>query len=154
MEWSHIVFLKFSVLFHWLCCRRLPLESQKTLVCSLYIYCIHLCTYIQCMNESFAFLQFSVRKGWFNSPLLSPALLQSTDCQLQAAGVKALPVPGFRPACDERGLYLAQQCFMKQCWCVNPANGDQIPGSLRNGPTLCHTSVATGETRQLVTKYD
>ncbi|XP_045926144.1 uncharacterized protein LOC123983812 [Micropterus dolomieu] len=84
----------------------------------------------------------------------NPTLLQSTDCQLQAAGVKALPVPGFRPACDERGLYLAQQCFMKQCWCVNPANGDHIPGSLRNGPTLCHTSVATGSLSKVMTMPD
>ncbi|XP_039995209.1 uncharacterized protein LOC120796431 isoform X2 [Xiphias gladius] len=69
---------------------------------------------------------------------------EATDCQLEAAGVKAVQVPGFRPECDERGLYQAQQCYMYQCWCVNPANGEQIPGSQRDGQAKCSATVLTG----------
>uniref|UniRef100_A0A3B4Z4Z5 Thyroglobulin type-1 domain-containing protein n=1 Tax=Seriola lalandi dorsalis TaxID=1841481 RepID=A0A3B4Z4Z5_SERLL len=66
---------------------------------------------------------------------------EGTDCQLEAAGVKASQPPGFRPACDERGLYKAQQCFMRTCWCVNPVNGEQIPGSVSNGPARCSMAI-------------
>ncbi|XP_054456521.1 uncharacterized protein LOC129092562 [Anoplopoma fimbria] len=68
---------------------------------------------------------------------------QATVCQLEAAGVKPVQVPGFYPACDERGLYRAQQCFMDRCWCVNPANGQQLPGTMKTGPASCSTSVRT-----------
>uniref|UniRef100_A0AAQ6ILG8 Thyroglobulin type-1 domain-containing protein n=1 Tax=Anabas testudineus TaxID=64144 RepID=A0AAQ6ILG8_ANATE len=64
--------------------------------------------------------------------------VQLTDCQLEAAGVKPVQVPGFRPDCDERGLYRVKQCYMTQCWCVNPANGQQV---------TCKTSVFSGEIR-------
>ncbi|KAG7228520.1 hypothetical protein INR49_007694 [Caranx melampygus] len=63
--------------------------------------------------------------------------LQRTECQQEAAGMKPVQVPGFRPVCDERGLYQAQQCFFSQCWCVNPVTGEQIPGSLSSGPARC-----------------
>uniref|UniRef100_A0A3Q1F8N9 Thyroglobulin type-1 domain-containing protein n=1 Tax=Acanthochromis polyacanthus TaxID=80966 RepID=A0A3Q1F8N9_9TELE len=48
---------------------------------------------------------------------------QATDCQLEARGLKPVPVPGFYPACDVRGLYKTQQCYMGQCWCVEPVSG-------------------------------
>nr|XP_046257939.1 CD74 molecule, major histocompatibility complex, class II invariant chain b [Scatophagus argus] len=72
------------------------------------------------------------------------AARQATECQLEAAGVKAVQVPGFRPSCDERGFYKAQQCHMDHCWCVNPVNGIQVPGSLRSGPASCSTTVRAG----------
>ncbi|XP_023250206.1 uncharacterized protein LOC111645301 [Seriola lalandi dorsalis] len=80
--------------------------------------------------------------------------LQGTDCQLEAAGVKASQPPGFRPACDERGLYKAQQCFMRTCWCVNPVNGEQIPGSVSNGPARCSMAVRTGGMSNMLTVHD
>ncbi|KAM9344536.1 CD74 molecule, major histocompatibility complex, class II invariant chain b [Symphorus nematophorus] len=61
----------------------------------------------------------------------------ATECQLEAAGVKPPRVPGFKPACDERGFYKAQQCYLNQCWCVDPVSGHNISGSERNGPALC-----------------
>ncbi|XP_044069341.1 insulin-like growth factor-binding protein 2 isoform X2 [Siniperca chuatsi] len=76
-----------------------------------------------------------------------------TECQLEAAGMKAPQVPGFRPVCDERGFYLTEQCYMKHCWCVNPANGQTIPGSLHNGPASCNTSV-TGSLSKVMTLPD
>ncbi|XP_070696934.1 CD74 molecule, major histocompatibility complex, class II invariant chain b [Pempheris klunzingeri] len=69
---------------------------------------------------------------------------QATQCQLEAAGLVSVQVPGFHPACDERGLYQAQQCFMGSCWCVSPVNGQQIPGSLSNGPAICRAMARTG----------
>ncbi|XP_068423843.1 CD74 molecule, major histocompatibility complex, class II invariant chain b [Clinocottus analis] len=69
---------------------------------------------------------------------------KATVCQLEAAGIKRVEVPGFRPLCDGRGLYRAQQCFVDQCWCVNPADGQQIQGSLRTGQARCGDSVLTG----------
>ncbi|XP_013884867.1 CD74 molecule, major histocompatibility complex, class II invariant chain b [Austrofundulus limnaeus] len=68
-------------------------------------------------------------------PGKTPAPL--TTCQQEFAGLKPVQVPGFRPRCDKKGLYERQQCFMRQCWCVNPADGQQIPGSLRQGPVNC-----------------
>ncbi|XP_035803171.1 CD74 molecule, major histocompatibility complex, class II invariant chain b [Amphiprion ocellaris] len=50
----------------------------------------------------------------------------ATDCQLEARGLKPVQVPGFRPACDMGGLYKTQQCFMGQCWCVDPVSGQQV----------------------------
>ncbi|KAM4591870.1 CD74 molecule, major histocompatibility complex, class II invariant chain b [Odontesthes bonariensis] len=67
-----------------------------------------------------------------------------TPCQQEAAGLKAVQVPDFQPTCDKQGLYKAQQCFMGQCWCVNTANGEQIPGSLREGPAGCSKSAISG----------
>ncbi|CAN9499614.1 unnamed protein product [Ophioblennius macclurei] len=62
---------------------------------------------------------------------------EQTSCQLEKAGLKPVQVPGFVPACDSYGLYAAQQCFAKECWCVNPMTGEQIPESLRMGPARC-----------------
>ncbi|KAI3363403.1 hypothetical protein L3Q82_012019 [Scortum barcoo] len=80
---------------------------------------------------------------------------QATDCQLEAAGVKETQLPDFRPSCDQRGLYTAQQCFKVHCWCVNPVNGQAITGSLRQGPASCgRAAVRSGETGYLVMKSD
>ncbi|XP_053188723.1 insulin-like growth factor-binding protein 2 [Scomber japonicus] len=65
------------------------------------------------------------------------APMKGTDCQMEAAGIKPVQVPGFRPACDPRGLYQAQQCFMEHCWCVNPVTGEEVPRSLTRGPARC-----------------
>ncbi|CAF97070.1 unnamed protein product [Tetraodon nigroviridis] len=73
-----------------------------------------------------------------------PANPQVTDCQLKASGMKSSGVPGFSPVCDERGFYQAEQCFMGQCWCVNPLSGDVIPGSMRNGQASCSTAAVAG----------
>ncbi|XP_051277716.1 uncharacterized protein LOC127375656 [Dicentrarchus labrax] len=78
----------------------------------------------------------------------------ATDCQLEAAGVKAVRVPGFQPSCDQRGLYKAQQCFMSHCWCVNPVNGQQIPGSLSKGPARCRAAVLAGSMSKVLTLSD
>lgn len=79
---------------------------------------------------------------------------QPTDCQLEALGLKAVPVPGFRPTCDKRGLYQAQQCFLEQCWCVNPADGEMIPGSMRTGQASCRVAVFTGGLNKVLTLSD
>ncbi|XP_076599270.1 CD74 molecule, major histocompatibility complex, class II invariant chain b [Chaetodon auriga] len=73
-----------------------------------------------------------------------PEHVQATDCQLEAAGLKAVQVPGFRPSCDERGLYLAKQCYGGLCWCVNPANGMTVPGSVNKNSGSCSEPVLTG----------
>ncbi|XP_035519243.1 insulin-like growth factor-binding protein 2 [Morone saxatilis] len=78
----------------------------------------------------------------------------ATDCQLEAAHLKAVQVPGFQPSCDERGLYKAQQCYIKHCWCVNPVNGQQIPGSLREGPVRCRAPVFAGSMSKVLTLPD
>ncbi|KAM6923326.1 CD74 molecule, major histocompatibility complex, class II invariant chain b [Lycodopsis pacificus] len=79
---------------------------------------------------------------------------QATVCQLEAAGVKPMQVPDFRPVCDERGLYRAQQCFVHHCWCVNPADGQQLPGSLTKGHAHCGASVRAGSISKLLTLPD
>ncbi|XP_032397242.1 uncharacterized protein LOC116705284 isoform X1 [Etheostoma spectabile] len=79
---------------------------------------------------------------------------QATNCQLEAAGVKNVQVPGFRPTCDERGLYQAQQCFRDHCWCVNPADGLAVPGSLKKGQASCGGPVFTGRMGKLMTVPD
>uniref|UniRef100_A0A3P9IBZ3 Thyroglobulin type-1 domain-containing protein n=1 Tax=Oryzias latipes TaxID=8090 RepID=A0A3P9IBZ3_ORYLA len=66
-----------------------------------------------------------------------------TACQQEAAGLKTVSVPGFRPSCDSRGQYMPQQCFKTLCWCVNPVNGEQIKGS--EGSNHCSTRVFAGE---------
>nr|XP_019944063.1 PREDICTED: uncharacterized protein LOC109630345 [Paralichthys olivaceus]XP_019944071.1 PREDICTED: uncharacterized protein LOC109630345 [Paralichthys olivaceus] len=66
---------------------------------------------------------------------------QATQCQLEAAGEKPVQVPGLRPDCDERGLYRLKQCLKHRCWCVNPANGEQIPGSLGKEDVTCNKGV-------------
>lgn len=68
---------------------------------------------------------------------------QATQCQLEASGAKPAQVPGFRPQCDGRGLYQLQQCFMQACWCVNPATGEQLPGSLSEEEVTCSKAVHT-----------
>uniref|UniRef100_A0A1A8GMP1 CD74 molecule, major histocompatibility complex, class II invariant chain b n=1 Tax=Nothobranchius korthausae TaxID=1143690 RepID=A0A1A8GMP1_9TELE len=68
-----------------------------------------------------------------------------TNCQLEAAGMKAVQVPGFFPRCDTNGLYNSQQCFQALCWCVTPETGLQIPGSAREGPVMCNTSAPAGK---------
>uniref|UniRef100_A0A3P9KTY9 Thyroglobulin type-1 domain-containing protein n=1 Tax=Oryzias latipes TaxID=8090 RepID=A0A3P9KTY9_ORYLA len=65
-----------------------------------------------------------------------------TACQQEAAGLKTVSVPGFRPSCDSRGQYMPQQCFKTLCWCVNPVNGEQIQGS--EGSNHCSTRVFSG----------
>ncbi|XP_078144705.1 CD74 molecule, major histocompatibility complex, class II invariant chain b [Centroberyx gerrardi] len=73
---------------------------------------------------------------------------QATQCQLEAAGLKPVKVPTFRPVCDEQGRYRPQQCWKRTCWCVNTASGKEIPGSLRLGPAQCgaaaFNTVSTG----------
>uniref|UniRef100_A0A3B5M8Z1 Thyroglobulin type-1 domain-containing protein n=1 Tax=Xiphophorus couchianus TaxID=32473 RepID=A0A3B5M8Z1_9TELE len=64
----------------------------------------------------------------------------TTQCQLEAAGVKPGPMPGFFPRCDKLGLYEPQQCFQGQCWCVSPADGQPIPGD-----KSCIRSAFSGE---------
>ncbi|XP_026165644.1 CD74 molecule, major histocompatibility complex, class II invariant chain b [Mastacembelus armatus] len=78
----------------------------------------------------------------------------TTDCQLEASGLKDVQVPGFRPVCDESGLYKAQQCYMGSCWCVNPANGVQIPGTLSNGQARCAVAVRTGVRSKMLSLSD
>lgn len=66
------------------------------------------------------------------------AVSPPTECQMEAWGLKQLSGPGFRPRCDPSGLYWPQQCFQGDCWCVNPATGEQIPGSMYiNDPARC-----------------
>uniref|UniRef100_A0A8C3AXN4 Thyroglobulin type-1 domain-containing protein n=1 Tax=Cyclopterus lumpus TaxID=8103 RepID=A0A8C3AXN4_CYCLU len=77
---------------------------------------------------------------------------QATVCQLEAAGMKPVELPGFRPACDERGLYRVQQCFVGHCWCVNPADGQQL-GAPRKG-RHCGASLRTGSPSKLLTLPD
>lgn len=101
-------------------------------------------------------LQFKVRQEmWSNSSLLLAAS-RSTECQQEAAGLKQVQVPGYHPVCDDRGFYKPQQCFKGSCWCVNPANGQEIPNSIRNGPASCGAAVqsASGEMRWLVMSSD
>ena len=95
-----------------------------------------------------ALLEFLLETGgiWLLSSSLS-APSKMTDCQMEAAGLKAVQVPGFRPTCDSRGLYQAQQCFGNHCWCVNPANGEVIPGSLQQGGARCTVGLLPGEWR-------
>lgn len=83
--------------------------------------------------------------GWFDSSLPS-----ATDCQLKVMGAKSTGVAGFQPMCDERGLYQAEQCFMSQCWCVSPVDGQVIPGSMRNGRASCSNAVAAGKHATLI----
>ncbi|XP_030603322.1 CD74 molecule, major histocompatibility complex, class II invariant chain b [Archocentrus centrarchus] len=78
----------------------------------------------------------------------------ATSCQLEAAGVKLVQVPGFRPACDERGLYKAQQCYMGHCWCVNTATGEQIPGSELQGEARCNLPLLRGSMSKVMTLPD
>ncbi|KAG8000247.1 H-2 class II histocompatibility antigen gamma chain [Nibea albiflora] len=85
---------------------------------------------IKSLEEQNSNLQAEMTKG-------RSAPRQVTDCQLEAAGKKPVRVPGFHPSCDERGLYQPQQCFMTHCWCVNPANGQEIPGTIKNGQVSC-----------------
>uniref|UniRef100_A0A3Q0RWT6 Thyroglobulin type-1 domain-containing protein n=1 Tax=Amphilophus citrinellus TaxID=61819 RepID=A0A3Q0RWT6_AMPCI len=78
----------------------------------------------------------------------------ATSCQLESAGVKLVQVPGFRPACDERGLYKAQQCYMGHCWCVNTATGEQIPGSELQGEAKCNLPLLRGSMSKVMTLPD
>ncbi len=78
--------------------------------------------------------------------------LPATSCQLEAAGLKPVRVPNFRPKCDESGRYQVQQCFMRSCWCVNPTNGEMIPGSMSNGAAQC--DLFTGGMRKLLPAPD
>ncbi|XP_071336247.1 CD74 molecule, major histocompatibility complex, class II invariant chain b [Trachinotus anak] len=75
--------------------------------------------------------------------------LQGTICQMEASGMKPVQVPGFRPACDEAGLYRARQCYMGQCWCVDRVSGEQIPGSLSNGSAKCAAVHTAGMSKML-----
>ncbi|KAK5854268.1 hypothetical protein PBY51_015353 [Eleginops maclovinus] len=77
-----------------------------------------------------------------------------TKCQQEAAGVKPVVVPGFRPDCDERGLYRAQQCFLESCWCVDTATGQEIPGSLTKGMASCGAPVSTGSKARMMQMPD
>lgn len=77
---------------------------------------------------------------------------QATDCQLEAAGVKTMSVPGFRPTCDSRGLYMPQQCFGGYCWCVSPLNGQMIPNTMTQGHVRC--SAAGRATKMLALSDD
>ncbi|KAM8858460.1 uncharacterized protein AB9W97_019020 isoform 2-T2 [Spinachia spinachia] len=74
----------------------------------------------------------------------------ATDCQLEEAGQKPLRVPGFRPACDERGLYRPEQCFAGHCWCVSPADGQVVTGSAKG----CGASVRTDRFSKRLTLPD
>ncbi|XP_071393406.1 CD74 molecule, major histocompatibility complex, class II invariant chain b [Centroberyx affinis] len=73
---------------------------------------------------------------------------QATQCQLEAAGLKPVKLPTFRPVCDEQGRYRPQQCWGRRCWCVNTASGKEIPGSFQEGPAQCgataFNAVSTG----------
>ncbi|XP_073337739.1 CD74 molecule, major histocompatibility complex, class II invariant chain b [Pagrus major] len=80
-----------------------------------------------------------------------PAPSKLTDCQLEAAGLKAVQVPGFRPSCNKRGLYQAMQCFGRHCWCVNPVNGEVTPGSLQEGPVRCTVALLPGRMTKALT---
>ncbi|CAJ1067074.1 CD74 molecule%2C major histocompatibility complex, class II invariant chain b [Xyrichtys novacula] len=77
--------------------------------------------------------------------------VEATDCQLEASGLKPLPVPNYRPSCDERGLYTPQQCFMGKCWCVNTASGVQIPGSMSDGAARCGVNFLIGGPNKVLT---
>ncbi|XP_059215520.1 CD74 molecule, major histocompatibility complex, class II invariant chain b [Centropristis striata] len=73
-----------------------------------------------------------------------PVPVQLTECQKEAAGLEPVQFPNFRPECDERGLYRSQQCVLQHCWCVNPASGREVPGTLTNGKANCMASVSMG----------
>ncbi|KAF6721450.1 HLA class II histocompatibility antigen gamma chain [Oryzias melastigma] len=62
-----------------------------------------------------------------------------TACQMEAAGLMPVRVPGFRPTCDSRGLYTPEQCYKTECWCVNPISGQQVPKP--QGSNHCSTPV-------------
>lgn len=127
--------------------RRWEVASRRLCPLSSYVYIIW----------SDIVLQFNVESHemWSSSSLLLAAS-QSTECQQEAAGLKPVQVPGFHPVCDDRGFYKPQQCFHGSCWCVNPANGQEIPNTIRNGPANCGVSArsASGETRWLVMSSD
>lgn len=102
--------------------------------------------HIMCVNH--VYLNNCDLNILFNSPALLSEPIDATNCQLEAAGAKPVQVPGFLPKCDGRGLYQAQQCYMGMCWCVNPENGHQIPGSQTNGPARCMAAVVPGESKE------
>uniref|UniRef100_UPI0037E82008 CD74 molecule, major histocompatibility complex, class II invariant chain b n=1 Tax=Semicossyphus pulcher TaxID=241346 RepID=UPI0037E82008 len=83
-----------------------------------------------------------------------PAPPKATECQLEASGLKTLPVPNFRPVCDEHGLYSPQQCFMDKCWCVNPASGQEIRGSMRRGGASCSGNMLIGGYSEMLSLPD
>ncbi|XP_034537436.1 CD74 molecule, major histocompatibility complex, class II invariant chain b [Notolabrus celidotus] len=100
------------------------------------------------MNALTELVDFSEEK---DSSTGTPEKTEGTECQQEAAGIKPVPVPGYRPICDERGLYQPQQCFMGKCWCVNPASGLQIPGSLKRGPANCGVNFLIGGHNRVLT---
>ncbi|XP_041645328.1 uncharacterized protein LOC121510964 [Cheilinus undulatus] len=67
-----------------------------------------------------------------DTPAGPPPKTVDTDCQREASGQTPSRVPGFRPSCDEHGLYRPQQCYMENCWCVNPVSGMVISGPPAN----------------------
>ncbi|XP_074532409.1 CD74 molecule, major histocompatibility complex, class II invariant chain b [Halichoeres trimaculatus] len=79
----------------------------------------------------------------------TPEKNEATKCQLEAAGVN--PGPDFRPSCDERGLYLPMQCFEGNCWCVNPASGFMIPGTMSQGAARCGPNFLIGGRNKVLT---
>ncbi|XP_029926535.1 CD74 molecule, major histocompatibility complex, class II invariant chain b isoform X2 [Myripristis murdjan] len=101
---------------------------------------------------------FTEEEASTETPGKKAASQQDTECQLQAAGLKPMQLPSFRPACDEQGRFRAQQCWMDQCWCVDPATGTQITGSLRHGPVRCAAGIrpaaATGRLAKMLTVPD
>lgn len=77
------------------------------------------------------FKNFIVTPAQIYTPCFGPAAAPPTECQQEAWGLKPASVPGFRPRCDPHsGLYWPHQCFGETCWCVNPATGEEIPGSM------------------------
>ncbi|XP_029377516.1 CD74 molecule, major histocompatibility complex, class II invariant chain b [Echeneis naucrates] len=78
-----------------------------------------------------------------------------TSCWMELSGQMPVQVPGFRPACDENGQYKVEQCFHNECWCVNPFNGKQVPGSLRTGQRVkCPRATGGPRTLQAQTEVD
>lgn len=93
---------------------------------------------------------YSMKQKKFGS-CLAVAAAPPTDCQQEAWGLKPVRIPDFRPRCDPTsGLYWPQQCIAETCWCVNPATGEEIPGSMYTyDPAKCGAgparAVASGE---------
>ncbi|XP_035982344.1 HLA class II histocompatibility antigen gamma chain-like [Fundulus heteroclitus] len=67
-----------------------------------------------------------------------------TKCQKEQAGLEKVALPGFHPKCNGLGLYLPQQCFNGGCWCVDPADGEVLPGVID-----CNRSASSGDLMML-----
>ncbi|XP_046899062.1 CD74 molecule, major histocompatibility complex, class II invariant chain b isoform X2 [Hypomesus transpacificus] len=82
-----------------------------------------------------------------STELPGPSPVDGTQCQLEALGLVPVMPASFRPACDEEGNYVPQQCWKDMCWCVD-ASGKQVEGSIKHGKAFC--AVSSGMSHGLV----